>query len=271
MSRIAVLLPVYFNDNPYYFRESLRSLISQSYLHLDIILLIDGDIDQELKSIIDEHRADFSKILKFKENHGLAYVLNRGLEYCFELEYEYIGRMDADDISLNQRFQKQISFLKENPEIDVVGGAITEIDENGKSRGKLVHYPSTHQECFQFFRKRDPLAHPAVLFRKSFFEKAGFYNENYRKNQDTQLWFKGFVNQCKFANINDVILKLRMTQDFFNSRRSGKKRASMIYHDRKKINKQLQYGYLSNVYAMAVYLITIAPPSIRRKVYRMFR
>lgn len=271
MSRIAVLLPVYYNDDPGYFKESVHSLITQSFQQIDIILLVDGDVGQELNNVIDEYRKDFSKILSFKQNHGLAYVLNRGLEYCFELEYEYVGRMDSDDISLNQRFQKQISFLKANPEIDVVGGAISEIDEEGNSRDKVIHYPETHQQCFEFFKKRDPLAHPAVLFRKSFFEKAGFYNEKYRKNQDTQLWVKGFVNHCRFANIQDVVLKLRMTHDFFKSRRGGRKRALMIYHDRKKINRQLKYGFLSDVYALAVYMITIAPPSIRKAAYRVFR
>ena len=91
--------------------------------------------------------------------------------------------------TLPHRFGKQISFLELHPEIDVVGGAINEIDENGNDRGKVIVYPSGPQECYDFFAKRNPHAHPAVLFRKTFFEKAGCkYRPEYRQNQDTMLW-----------------------------------------------------------------------------------
>ena len=76
-------------------------------------------------------------------------------------------------ISLPDRIEKQICFLNEHPEIDVVGGAINEIDEEGCESGKTIVYPATPTECKKFFAKRNPLAHPAVLFRKSFFDKIG--------------------------------------------------------------------------------------------------
>lgn len=130
--------------------------------------------------------------------------------------------MDADDISLPDRIEKQICFLNEHPEIDVVGGAINEIDEEGCESGKTIVYPATPTECKKFFAKRNPLAHPAVLFRKSFFDKIGHcYRPEYRKNQDTMLWYDGLMHGVNIANLPNVVLKFRMTEALFKKRRNG--------------------------------------------------
>lgn len=71
--------------------------------------------------------------------------------------------------------------MQSHPDVDVVGGAIEEIDDNGEKKGKKVVYPLTHDDCRKFFRYRDPLAHPATFFRKSYFDKAKGYRPKYRK------------------------------------------------------------------------------------------
>lgn len=269
MNKIVCLLPIYNNDNCSFFIQSVYSILNQS-VKSDIVLLCDGEINGQLANSIKE-LGEKIKIIAFPQNRGLAIVLNNGLKYCFEHGYEYIARMDADDISLPERFEKQLKFLEENIDIDVVGGAIEEIDEKGTSRNKIVYYPLTHDECYRFFAKRDPLAHPAVMFRKSFFEKAGLYNELYRKNQDSQLWFAGFKNGCKFANLNEIILKFRINENFFNNRRAGYSRAKMMLRDRYIINKELEYGLKGNIYAVCMFFITIAPSFFRKIAYKILR
>lgn len=106
--------------------------------------------------------------------------------------------------------------MQANPDIDVVGGAIEEIDENSNSRGKTIVYPEGPKECYEFFSRRNPHAHPAVLFRKSFFEKAGCkYRPEYRQNQDTMLWLDGMSKGTKHANLQDVVLRFRFTNSLF--------------------------------------------------------
>ncbi len=271
MSRIAVILPVYSGDQLIHFRQSLESLIGQSYQETDIVLLIDGPVGDDLTRYIQSRSSVISKIMEFDKNHGLPYVLNRGLEYSLENDYEFIARMDADDISDQFRMEKQINFLCQNPETDIVGGAIEEIDENGNPRNKTITYPLTHKDCFRFFKKRDPVAHPAVMFRKSFFMKAGFYNELYRINQDTQLWFNGFMNDCRFANIADVVIRFRFSEQFFKKRRGGIRRAQKILKERIHINRELDYGLSANLYAYSMFLMTISPVSLRKLAYRMLR
>lgn len=268
---IAVLLPVYAGDNAQYFQIAMQSILEQSYKHIDLIVLADGPLNTELEQVIQRVQAYRITVIRNEENKGLAHVLNRGLEYCSEKKYAFIGRMDADDISIKERFRMQLEFLSAHPEIDVVGGAIEEIDSQGNTRKKVINYPETHHECFQFFAKRDPLAHPAVLFRSSFFDKAGFYDESFRKNQDTQLWFQGFKNQCQFANIAEVVLQLRMNEDFFKSRRGGYQRALKILNQRSKINRELGYGFKAKLFAMGMFLLTISPSGVRKIAYTYLR
>ena len=187
---IAVILPVYKNDKPDWLHKSIGSIINQTYKNYHLFIGVDGPVGDELLSVFKCYeRLDEIDIVKFDVNRGLACVLNDLLDICFEKGYEYIARMDADDISLLDRFEKQISFLQVHPEIDVVGGAINEIDENGNDRGKVIVYPSGPEECYDFFAKRNPHAHPAVLFRKSFFDKAGCK-------------FSPLVRECKLGQIN---------------------------------------------------------------------
>ena len=83
-------------------------------------------------------------------------MLNELLKHCLNEGYEYVARMDADDISMPDRLEKQMSFLQKYPEVDVVGGSIEEIDENGDNRNKIIVYPETPDECRKFFARRNP-------------------------------------------------------------------------------------------------------------------
>lgn len=268
-NKIGVLLPVYAKDNPEYFSLALQSVLNQSYGNSSIYIGIDGPIPDKLIEVIKSYQDDKRVIpCWFKENRGLAMVLNDLIKAASSDGCEYFARMDADDISLPKRFAKQIEFLESNPDIDVVGGAIQEIDEQSKETGKQVFYPKTNIECRRFFRFRDPLAHPAVMFRKSFFEKAKGYRPEYRKNQDTMLWYDGFMNGCCFSNLNDIVLKFRVTSDFYN-RRNGWKRAKQMLRDRLKMNRDLGYGLYANLFAYAMFLMTISPNVVKRILYKI--
>ena len=270
---IAVILPVYKNDKPDWLHKSIDSIFSQTYKDFHIFVGVDGPVGSELTMVFDCYEnLDEIDFIRFEENRGLACVLNDLLDICFKQGYEYIARMDADDISLPHRFGKQISFLELHPEIDVVGGAINEIDENGNDRGKVIVYPSGPQECYDFFAKRNPHAHPAVLFRKTFFEKAGCkYRPEYRQNQDTMLWLDGMKAGTKHANIPDVVLNFRFTNSLFKKRRNGWAFAKKQLNDRKKINKTLGYGLGAYLFAYCMFVMLISPAWVKKISYKVFR
>lgn len=269
--KIAVLLPVYKRDKPNYLSIAINSILGQTYSNVYLFIGVDGKVDHEIENCLQKYeKIERTNIIRFSENRGLAIVLNELITLCIKEKFEYIARMDADDKAISDRLEKQIFFLLKHPEIDVVGGAIEEIDENGIMRGKRIIYPLTSKDCRAFFAKRNPLAHPAVLFRVRFFEKAGcFYRPEYRQNQDTLLWFDGLKKGCLMANIPDVVLHFRMTNDLFKKRRNGYAFAIKSLQDRFMINKGLSYGFESYLFAMMMFVVTISPIWFKKLAYKL--
>lgn len=274
MEKIATILPVYRNDRETYVKLSCESILEQTYKgKIKLFIGVDGPVNDGLYGCLKEYeRKENISVCWFSENRGLAFVLNDLLDICFKEGYEYIARMDADDISMPERFEKQIAYLQQHPEIDVVGGAIEEIDENSESRGKIIVYPETPEECYHFFAKRNPHAHPAVMFRKSFFDKAGCkYRPEYRQNQDTMLWLDGMKAGTKHANLPDVVLRFRFTNSLFKKRRNGWAFAKKQLHDRKIINKTLGYGFGATVFGYMMFVMLVSPAWVKKIAYKVFR
>lgn len=269
--KVIVLLPVYRKDNPNYLRFSVDSMLSQTYHPLHVLIGLDGPLEGELAQMVNAYsKNDKVTIMPFAENRGLAATLNDMIRWAQMQGYSYYARMDADDISLPNRIDEQMAFLLAHPEIDVVGGATNEIDENGNNRNKINHYPLTPDECYHYFSKRDPLAHPAVLIKQSYFDKAGcLYRPDFRKNQDTMLWFDGLKKGVKIANLDEVVLNFRLNNDFFTTRRNGYAFAKGLLEQRKMINRELHYGWKANLYAYALFLLRISPVWVKRIAYKI--
>lgn len=269
MEKVVVLLPVYKNDNPIWFKQSIESVLNQQSCEPHVLIGVDGPIEDGLEVILNEYSENNNvTVVRFPNNRGLACVLNDLIEIAICRGYEYFARMDADDVSLPNRFIDQIEFLCKNPDIDVVGSNIEEMSSNSIPTGKIIHYPESNEDCFKHFRYRDPLAHPAVMFRLSFFNKVKGYRPEFRKNQDTMIWFDGFLKGCRFSNLNKVLLYFRVTDDFYN-RRNGLKRAKSMLLNRFKINRQLKYDISADIFAILMFLMTISPTFIRKILYKI--
>lgn len=269
--QMVVLMSVYKNDNPAHLRLSVDSILNQTYQDFLLLIGVDGTIGDELVNTLHSYDGNPKvKTFWFSENRGLTAVLNNLLEEGKKIHPTYIARMDADDISHTDRFEKQVRHLEENPELDVIGGAIEEMDYDGVLNGKIIQYPLSHQDCYDFFATRNPLAHPAVMFRSSFFDKVTSYNASYKKNQDTELWYRGFNAGCKFGNLKDVVLTFRVSKDMYK-RRGGTKFAKEVLKLRKEINKGLGYGLKATLFGYAYYVMAISPGWVKKIAYRVFR
>ena len=269
MPKVAIIMSVYKNDKLQHLDEALGSLYRQTY-PVDIFIQQDGEIPQELESLLDDALLD-NKICylgKRKNNMGLAKSLNELLEVVLP-HYEYIARMDADDISLENRIEKQLLFMEDNKNIDVVGTYIEEFSEDIEYE-KLVQYPLTHEKMFAFFSKRVPLAHVSAFFRKSFFVKAGYYPTESPTNEDTLLWMYGFTAGCYFANIPEVLVRVRVGRAFF-SRRGGIAKAWSDLQDRILVINALRYNKQYYFYAFGLFLVNIAPSKLKQFLYKRLR
>lgn len=270
---LSVLMSVYRNESAENFEKSLNSVFAQTLRPSKLVLVKDGPLSAALETIISnwarKEKAIFH-VVSLEKNCGLAIALNEGLKF---IDSDLIARMDSDDIAIANRFEKQVKFLLENPMVDVVGSWIAEIDENDLIIKREVRYPNDHQGCYRQFAFRDPVAHPAVMFRQRFFQKAGVYSERHvgeNKNEDTDLWYRGLKNNCLFANYPEVLLNFRRSGDFY-IRRSGLLRGKLIFKDRMRINKDLGYGFTADLFALAYFFLGISPRFIRKLLYQYLR
>lgn len=265
---VGVLLSVYRNDNPEWLRMSINSLLNQTYKDVCVYLGVDGPVGQNLKECIESYSGNKQvRIFRFENNRGLASVLNDLIEQCKTEGIEFLARHDADDIAPANRFDLQVSYLKKHSDVDVISGAVAEMRADGSLTGKIVPFPLTHEECKKRFRYRDPLTHPGVMFRRSFFEKVKGYRIEYRRNQDTMLWLDGFLLGCKFANIEEVVVNFRVNEDLYKNRRGGWKQARRMLKNRMLINRKLDYDITAYIFAFAMFFITILPSGIRKIIY----
>lgn len=266
-------MSVYRAEKAEYLDMALRSVFNQTLKAGKVVLVKDGLLTPELDAVIDKWKKceESLLVLPCEKNQGLAVALNIGLQ---QINTKYIARMDTDDISLPNRFEKQLEFLKKNPEVDVTGTFIQEIDENGCVIKTKVEYPITHEECYRFFQKRDPMAHPTVMFKDSFFKKInGYYDERFvgvNKQEDSDLWFKGFLNDCKFANIPEVLFQFRRSSTFYG-RRTGLKYSLMLLKEKIRRNKKLGYGISAYFYAFAYFIMNQMPGWIKKMLYQFAR
>lgn len=202
---VSVLIPCYNCEK--YVEEAVMSIIKQTYSNLEILVIDDGSTDNT-KSILQKLTQKDSRIryIKNEENLKLIKTLNKGLDLC---NGKYIARMDADDISLPTRIEKQVDFFETHPEIGVVGTYI-QIFGVRKSVWKMDtkdKYIRAHLFCNSSF------AHPSVMMRTSILrDNRLYYNTDYPHAEDYKLWCD-IAQYTKLANIPEVLLYYRINEN----------------------------------------------------------
>lgn len=262
-------MSVYKNDRLPFVKMSVESILEQSFSLFDFYIVADGQLKEDVDKYLSGLNDNRIFYKKNEQNLGLAKSLNKLLKITLPRGYEYIARMDADDISLPARLSTQVAFLETHEDVDCVGTFAIEIDEQGEVFYKK-EMPIDHHGCHEMFKKRDCLIHPTVMFRQRYFKKAGVYPEDTYFGEDTMMWANGFANGCKFANIPEFLFKFRLDKNFFNRRRGGK-HAIAIYKLRRKVNKQLHYPISADLYAIMYAIAKMMPTSILNIIYKTIR
>lgn len=218
----SVLLPVCGRDHPEHFKKALESVsLLQKLKPNQIVIVEDGPVTERIDQIIGNLQSQLPEItftvISKPRSAGLAVALNSGLKAC---KYEWIARMDSDDISLPDRFQKQIDYLKAHPDIDVLGGTIAEFQH---VPGDIHSYRPVclkHKEIAAMAKRRSPMNHVSVMYSRIAVEKAGGYSTKYGKLEDYKLWVDLMMDGARFANLMDILVYVR-TGNGFMKRRSN--------------------------------------------------
>ncbi|EGF51587.1 glycosyltransferase [Bacteroides fluxus] len=268
-NEVAVLMSLYKGDRLKFVIQSIQSILEQTYVDFDLYIYIDGVVDKPVYDYVNSLDDSRINILVSSFNSGLAFAMNSLLRIIRDRGYKYFFRMDADDIALPNRFEKQIAFMESNVDIDCAGCWAVEIQEDG-SDFFLKRMPQNHDQCLALFRRRDCVIHPSVIFRYTYFEKVPFYPEDTYFGEDTMMWAMGFKAGCRFANLPECLLKFRLDRNFFQRRR-GWKHAKSILVLRMRVNKMLEFGLKENLYAILYAIAKMMPTRLLSIIYRKLR
>lgn len=271
MINFTVITSVYRNDKPEFVRVALDSmLVGQTIKPTEILLVRDGVVPSELENVLEEYETAYPKtmhIIRLEKNGGLGNALKLGVENA---KYDIIARMDSDDICLPYRFEKQLQYMEQHHECDIIGGQMTEfIGEPTNIVGKRV-VPESNEDIYNYMKSRCALNHVTVMFRKEAVLKVGNY-QDWFWNEDYYLWVRMMMAGCVFANLPDVLVNVRSGEDQY-ARRGGMKYfkselgIQKLMLDNHLINRG---GYFINVVKRLIVQLLL-PNWLRGWVFRTF-
>jgi glycosyltransferase involved in cell wall biosynthesis len=247
--KFSVLVAVYHREDPNHFRTALNSIWDSQILKpSEIVLVKDGPLSPELNLVIEQFRKQAPlKVHSLEKNYGLGIALAEGINICSN---ELIARMDSDDISAPDRFSVQVQFMASNPEIDISGTDIAEFNNNAGEFCSYRKLPTQINDLKKFARRRNPLNHMTVIFKKSAVIRAGNYKP-FPGYEDYLLWIKMLQQGSKIANIPKILVYARIGNNMY-SRRQG----YIFYKQELLLQKEFkQIGYIKNIdYCVNIFL-----------------
>ncbi len=263
----SILMPVYNKEKPAFFKSALESIYDSQTLKPDeIIILFDGKLTDDLYRVIDEFMLSKENVVKtvsFDEKVGLGAALREGCRHCHG---EYIFRMDSDDVSVRDRFEKQLAYAKSHPELDAVGGIIAEFESDPNRCYRIRECPASLDGIRKMSRTRNPMNHVSVCIKRSSLDKCGGY-EPLPQLEDYFLWLKMLNAGLKLGNMPDVLVKVRVGSGFIKRRGSKKLVSGWL-----KLQRYMIVNHMINIPKAVLnmaYIIgfTVFPTPFRRLVY----
>lgn len=266
--KYSVLMSVYYKENPEFLKKSIESIVNQTLQTDDFVIVCDGPLTEELYKVIEEYQQRYSFIHVFylNENRGLGLALNFGIKKC---KNELIGRMDSDDISVRDRFEKELMYMERHPEIDVVGGFISEFEDIIDDLNSIRKVPLSNKEIRKEIAKRNPMNHVTVVMKKSKVFRAGGY-KHLPYLEDYYLWLRMIIKNCKFANIDEVMVNVRTGREMYKRRGNREQIKGWIYLQKIMIKKKMTSMPMSFVNVILLIGFIYTPPQIKEKLYKIF-
>tara|TARA_B100000768_G_scaffold155656_1_gene152836 strand:+ start:4648 stop:5466 length:819 start_codon:yes stop_codon:yes gene_type:complete len=266
MNKFSVVMPLYFNENPMFFKEAVESLLNQTLIPDELIIVVDGPVGEKLQTELDIFSDNKKiKIIWLEENHGIGFARKKGIE---KASHNILAVMDSDDISIKKRFELQLPFIvKEN--FEVVGGLIEEFDKEIGDTGLIRKLPILCKDIYKYGKWRMPVNNVTLMFTKDVYDKAGGYPE-LRSGEDWHLVAKWLANGAKFYNLNSVIVNVRGGPEMIKRRKTF----NFQYHQLKVFPFMYKLKYIGifhlfmNIFIRLI--LMVMPTLVTKYLYKFF-
>jgi glycosyltransferase involved in cell wall biosynthesis len=250
---VSVILPVYNGSKT--INRAVESILSQTFEDFEFLIINDGSKDST-SEILDSFDDNRIRILH-QENRGLVFSLNRGVKNS---QGKYIARMDADDIALPDRLQKQVDFMEKNPSVGILGTAVRVVYDDGTER--IRRRPIDTASIKKNIVRICPFSHSSVMIRKEVFDTVGLYDSSKDGSrqllvEDYDLWVRILVAGYEMANLSDVLMTYYKEPGSILRSRSFSKRVTQQILSRIDVIKKLNLGYLAYLNIPPVVLLSI--------------
>ena len=214
----SVLMPVYYKEKAEYFSVALDSVLNQTLKPNEILIIEDGKLGEDLEKIIvnaEQHNPELIRVIRLEKNIGIGYVRTLGIKEC---KNEYVAFMDSDDIAVPERFEKQMKFLKDNADIDMVGSWVTEFDGEPDNIYSKRVLPTKPNDVYKFAKFRMPVNNNTIIFKKSPVIEVGSY-QIATGFEDYEVCGKLLNKGYKIANIPEFLVNMRAGHGMMNRRK----------------------------------------------------
>lgn len=268
--KFSVLISIYFKEQPEHFNACMESIWNnQTVKPSEIIMVEDGPLTPELDLIIkywEEKLKDILKVTKLAENVGTGKAKNIGLKQCTN---EIVCIVDTDDISVPDRFEKQIKILSGDPELVILGGQIIEFIEDISSPSGMRNVPLTNLELRQYAKKQSPFNNMTITYRKTKILEVGGY-QHHLWMEDYNLFLRVIAKGYKVQNLPDVLVYARIDNGM-HGRRKG---LQYIKSEKQLLDLKKQLKLQNPLYANMLFLVRSAfrllPANLLGTIYNTF-
>jgi glycosyltransferase involved in cell wall biosynthesis len=238
----SVLMAVYIMETPSFLKMSIESLLNQTLVPNEVVIVKDGELTERLDSIINDFEIKYPHIftiVSLSRNSGLAHALNEGMKV---VRNSIVARMDSDDICFENRFEVQVNYLIDN-NLDIVGGQIVEFSKDIEDVVSIREVPLFHQEIVKFMKFRSPFSHPTIVFKTEVFDLLDGYDVSIFP-EDYDFFVRAYLAGFIFGNVKENVLYFRLGENLSEAikRRWGTKYA---VNEIKLYKKFLKLGFFN--------------------------
>ena len=249
---VSVIMPVYNGEK--FLRDSIESILNQTYKNFEFIIVDDGSTDNSVRIIKEYQKKDKRiKLIENKKNLGQSRALKIGLNNARGF---YYSKMDQDDISDKNILEKELDFLEKNKDYVIVGSNLEIIDEDKKKIGYRF-YPQENKEIKKTLIFKSPFAYPSIMIRLESL-KIILYDEKYLYCEDYDLWFK-LLKYGKGKNLPDFLLKYRINKNQVKSKRLKIQLKETIQVQRKYLFTKEYFSLLALINHLLLHLLYFLP------------